>query len=139
MKLNKYIFNFAHSIGENKPDVYFKEFAKNLKGFQVEDFTAEELNKICEIVRQGIKEDFYNSVSDYVYDKYEDTDVMTELKMIAFEEGEFEYSDNLRISDGSAIDEAIYFVTKATGCCGFYDDEVIVKGKKYKIGFNYGH
>jgi len=138
MKLDKYIFNYARSIGENKPDVYFKMFAKHLSGFKVEDFTTDELNQICKIVGKGIEEDFYRPLQDYMYEKYKDTDVLTELKLIA-DSGDYEFNDNFRISDGSPLDEALYFVTKATGCCGFYDAQIVIDDKVYKIGFNYGH
>jgi hypothetical protein len=32
-----------------------------------------------------------------------------------------------------------YNEAKELGCCGFYDDEVIIAGRKATIGCNYGH
>lgn len=138
MKLNKYVYNYAKVLGHYNPDVNFSEFAKHLKGFQTDDLTKEELEKVCDIVKDGLKSNFLISIENYINNKYSGTKVLSELNRIAYE-GEFEYSDNLRISDGSALDEVVYYVSKATGCCGFYDAKINVKGNEYKIGFNYGH
>lgn len=53
---------------------------------------------------------------------------------------EYEYPDNFRfclVGDDKQMKE--YIRRGRDGCCGFYDEEVVIEGKKYKIGFNYGH
>ncbi len=48
--------------------------------------------------------------------------------------------DSLRAaSENDAAELELYNDIKAGGCCGFYDEEIILNGTKYYIGFNYGH
>lgn len=50
------------------------------------------------------------------------------------------YMDNYRfayINDKWAMKK--YNIQVNKGCCGFFDEEVIVSGKKAKIGCNFGH
>lgn len=54
----------------------------------------------------------------------------------------YEYIDNYRFAvDGNEKSIRDYDNRVATGCCGFYDSEVIcpLDGIKYYFGFNYGH
>ena len=57
------------------------------------------------------------------------------------EKGDYEYAYNIRVyeqDDKEGI--ALYLEQKNDGCCGFVDDrEVVVNGKTYVFGFNYGH
>lgn len=36
-------------------------------------------------------------------------------------------------------DRRRYAKARKSGCCGFYDAEIIIDGETYLIGFNYGH
>jgi hypothetical protein len=48
--------------------------------------------------------------------------------------------DNVRfafLDDEKALE--IYKQSLNEGCCGFFDQEIIVNGRKAKIGCNYGH
>lgn len=36
-------------------------------------------------------------------------------------------------------DRRRYKKAKKSGCCGFYDAEIVIDGQTYLIGFNYGH
>jgi hypothetical protein len=54
--------------------------------------------------------------------------------------GDFECVDNCRIALKSDPKEmADYEAARADGCCGFYDQEILVDGEVYLIGCNYGH
>lgn len=44
----------------------------------------------------------------------------------------FAYDDD----EGAVAD---YLDTQNDGCCGFFDAEVVVAGRKARIGCNYGH
>lgn len=49
-------------------------------------------------------------------------------------------TDNFRfakLDDADAMDE--YCQNQSDGCCGFFDNIVIIAGEKYMIGCNYGH
>lgn len=51
-----------------------------------------------------------------------------------------EYVDNQRFAEMSKRGEIRRYKTKKrSGCCGFVDEKVTIKGKPYLIGFNYGH
>jgi hypothetical protein len=53
---------------------------------------------------------------------------------------EYCYDDNHRYAEvGNVQQEAWYKKFRKKGCCGFYDDVVTIEGRKFKIGFNYGH
>lgn len=41
------------------------------------------------------------------------------------------------LADEYAMDE--YWKIHAEGCCGFFDEVVLIKGETYMIGCNYGH
>lgn len=48
--------------------------------------------------------------------------------------------DNIRFSfidDDEAMNK--YGIAQDNGCCGFFDEEVIVNGKPAIVGCNYGH
>ena len=48
--------------------------------------------------------------------------------------------DNHRIADVRKPEEVkIYEDHKSEGCCGYYDTTVEYEGRRYMIGFNYGH
>lgn len=50
------------------------------------------------------------------------------------------YIDNIRFAfmdDDEAI--AKYDEQQARGCCGFFDEEIIVANKPATVGCNYGH
>lgn len=48
--------------------------------------------------------------------------------------------DNVRVAKvNNPIELAKYDAQKNKGCCGSYDTKVMVRGKKYYIGCNYGH
>ena len=50
------------------------------------------------------------------------------------------YEDNFRVAEvGNKEQEEIYEKQFKGGCCGFVDVVKDFKGKKYKLGFNYGH
>lgn len=49
--------------------------------------------------------------------------------------------DNFRIGMPAAGDMNNYHEAKAAGCCGFYDEKIILSGNGLEVyfGFNYGH
>lgn len=50
------------------------------------------------------------------------------------------YIDNHRfayVSDKHAM--KLYRIKRSKGCCGSFDQEILVKGRKAMIGCNYGH
>ena len=52
----------------------------------------------------------------------------------------YNYADNLRIArKGNVIEENYYMDNYNKGCCGYYDNEIVVGDTVIKIGFNYGH
>ena len=138
MKLKKYLYNYAHSIGASSPNNNFKDFVRSLQNYKVEDFTEEELVSICNIVKKGLKSDFGVATYEYFESTYGDSKVLETLYAVA-ENGDYDYADNFRISDGSALEDALYFVAQFHGCCGYHDTTLNVDGKEYKVGFNYGH
>lgn len=52
-----------------------------------------------------------------------------------------EFDDNYRVSEiGNPEQEELYKSILYKGCCGFHDFELIgPDGKRYIIGYNYGH
>lgn len=52
----------------------------------------------------------------------------------------FDNVDNERIAlVGDEEEEAKYARQLDEGCCGFFDSEIEVNGRRFKVGFNYGH
>lgn len=50
------------------------------------------------------------------------------------------YQDNYRFAfHDDECEMANYDHKQSTGCCGFFDSEIIVDGRKAWIGCNYGH
>lgn len=49
------------------------------------------------------------------------------------------YSDNFRIAIKDSETNAIYDYRRSKGCCGFVDEEIVLKDKTILIGFNFGH
>jgi hypothetical protein len=50
------------------------------------------------------------------------------------------YEDNFRVAEvGNEREEKLYEEQHKRGCCGFVDVVKEFKGKKYKLGFNFGH
>ena len=53
---------------------------------------------------------------------------------------QFDFQDNFRLCVvGDAFGERLYSISKAKGCCGFYEKTIKFEKKEVKIGFNYGH
>lgn len=51
-----------------------------------------------------------------------------------------EYADNIRFCDTSYADDVQYYEEcKARGCCGYVDEQLVVDGRVYLYGCNYGH
>ena len=55
--------------------------------------------------------------------------------------GNFENADNVRVYEQGDTEGMIdYRIREARGCCGSIDNrKVVVNGKTYIFGFNYGH
>lgn len=53
---------------------------------------------------------------------------------------DYEYRDNYRFA---YLDDEVqmkeYDEIYNQGCCGYFDEEIIVGGRAAKVGFNYGH
>ncbi len=50
------------------------------------------------------------------------------------------FNDNWRYCKvGHTPSEKLYREMHEKGCCGYYDDKVVINGDTYKIGFNFGH
>lgn len=50
------------------------------------------------------------------------------------------YMDNYRFTfNDDPIDVDIYETLRQDGCCGSFDDVIVVDGKEATIGCNYGH
>lgn len=138
MKLDKYVVQYAKSIGYVDHAIDFKAFTRSLKGYSVDNLSSNDLSILNNIISSGVSDNFLVSVSDYFRNKYDNTDVLQNLYAISKQDN-FEFVDNLRISDGSVLDEVLYYVAKVNGCCGEFDTTLIVHDKTYKVGFNYGH
>jgi hypothetical protein len=55
-------------------------------------------------------------------------------------EQQYEYADNFRAAPVNNPEKwAIYKSAFNDGCCGFYDDSIIIDNIQWDIGFNYGH
>lgn len=53
---------------------------------------------------------------------------------------DYRYCDNYRwYEEGNKSQKLKYDMLIRKGCCGFYDEWHSINGKKYMIGFNYGH
>ena len=51
-----------------------------------------------------------------------------------------EYPDNFRVARSEdSWEKASYEYARRDGCCGSYDEEVLIGGVKFMIGCNYGH
>ena len=51
-----------------------------------------------------------------------------------------EYPDNLRVARSEdSWEKAAYEYARRSGCCGSFDEEILVGGVKFMIGCNYGH
>ena len=52
----------------------------------------------------------------------------------------YDYTDNWRwCKVGDLKSEKKYKQALKDGCCGYVDDDVVISGDTYKIGFNFGH
>ena len=52
----------------------------------------------------------------------------------------YEYMDNYRAARISDPEEMkAYHKAYEHGCCGSYDETVLIQGEQFKLGFNYGH
>lgn len=75
-----------------------------------------------------LDDEFETPVSNFLRSKFD--------KLIE----ELEYADNFRCAEiGNQEQERMYKKVLAKGCCGYHDEVVEFRGKKYKIGLNYGH
>lgn len=53
---------------------------------------------------------------------------------------DLDYADNLRVARSEdSWEKAAYEYARRHGCCGCYDEEVLIGGVKFMIGCNYGH
>lgn len=61
--------------------------------------------------------------------------------LFRLKKGKYEYVDNWRwAEEGVKVQEEAYAAAASKGCCGF-EDFVLVhpSGRRFRIGFNYGH
>lgn len=57
-----------------------------------------------------------------------------------FDSNEYDCRDNERLADLSIQSEVDSYNKRASlGCCGYFDKEITILDKTFKIGFNYGH
>lgn len=138
MNLRKYLGKHLKEIGIKKFDNETSHFLKACKKFEVENFEENDLLMLKSILEHGLKRSYQEAVNDYFYKKYKDSEIWKKLLEITENEN-FEFADNFRISDGSPIDEIVYYLVQFYGCCGFYDEKITIDEIEYKIGFNYGH
>lgn len=55
-------------------------------------------------------------------------------------QGGYDYIDNYRVAiSGNQEQETRYKEIKSNGCCGFYDNKIMIEGIEFLIGWNYGH
>ena len=140
MNLRKYLGKYLKEIGVNKFDNETSHFLKACKRFDVESLKEEELLTLKNILEHGLKRNYQEAVNHYFETKYKNSEIWKKLFEIIEDENEdFEFADNFRISDGSPIDEIVYYLVQFYGCCGFYDEKIDLNNIDYKIGFNYGH
>lgn len=67
-------------------------------------------------------------------------DTMTDAECWMEEQVDDGCMDNYRfafVDDTAAL--AVYDEQREQGCCGYFDSEVVVAGRRARIGCNYGH
>lgn len=53
---------------------------------------------------------------------------------------EHEYPDNFRVARSEdSFEKVVYENARRSGCCGSFEEEVLIRGVKFMIGCNYGH
>lgn len=57
-----------------------------------------------------------------------------------YEMAKYDCADNLRVAERGVWQEEEAFIEQGNrGCCGCFESEWTYKGRKFLIGFNYGH
>ena len=75
-----------------------------------------------------------------VFGKEDGNLLLNEIESMEYEVAEDENCDNYRVVlVGNKDAEALYDDAVNNGCCGSEDREVMVNGKLYRIGFNFGN
>lgn len=81
--------------------------------------------------------DFETQLGDYPLN------VQGEIRKIFYnleESRDYEYMDNYRVANIKSISQVHRYNNIAKkGCCGFFDEEFVISGETYMIGFNHGH
>ncbi len=76
-------------------------------------------------------------IEDLAYNKKEKNKIFKIINKIA---KDYEYVDNFRYCQKrNPLQEYFYKKSFESGCCGFYDSNLVINEVEYKIGFNYGH
>lgn len=134
MNVKKYITNVLPNTNRND----MKMFLNVCENYITDQFTEEELDVIGGLALEMLKSNPQTVLVEFTRNRYPVVFQDIFNSIINLDTG-FEFIDNFRISNGTPFDELVYFATKDTGCCGYYDGELEVDGVGYKVGFNYGH
>jgi hypothetical protein len=90
------------------------------------DYKYQQKSTYVRLIEQGLSE----NEASYVVNK-----ISNAIRQC----GDKDCCDNFRLSVDGKNDEN-YNNAHSNGCCGFYDDEIILKsGTVVKFGFNFGH
>lgn len=53
---------------------------------------------------------------------------------------DLDYADNFRVARSEdSWEKAAFEYVRSHGCCGSYEEEVVIRGVKFIIGCNFGH
>lgn len=127
-------YQSPHSIKLNNLD-HLKTILKRLKTkfrFEIEwDILRKDLI-------QGYKCQEYQLGQWWV--KYDEEDFNYFVRLFDYYKDDHDCMDNKRVADMSKrLEVKRYKKMKDDGCCGFHDEIIEYKGKRYLFGFNYGH
>jgi len=84
-----------------------------------------------DIIREELVERYGGKISNRL---------MSKLEYTYFNDNEYDYADNLRIARAGNEEEVKEYVKDHNnGCCGYYDDVLVIENDVFLMGFNYGH
>lgn len=138
MNIKKYVFEYVKSLSIVKFDDSIKYFGNLCECVKDRELSEKEKERFNSIIKQGLETGFTSAIAEYFLNKYEDNVIEYVYREIVSKD-DYEYADTYRISDGSALENVLYDIYRASGCCGSFDSGVKYEGKYYKVGFNYGH
>ena len=123
------------------PKTGMTHFEKNDKIKQIFEDNA---NKVYQTIDEKLelyyRHNFSPTIKEQLSESIDEDTLEKILKLFVKFDEDYEYADNFRAANIDNSEQMKkYKRRKEKGCCGFYDEIYFINGKKYMIGFNYGH